>query len=91
MSGGAWKYQDKPLTPHESHNIRRDVSGTVPSRGYLDISEQLSSGQSEDVRVVAVLWCDGQCVRSQFAIEGVRARQHVGVIIEKHRDLWAVT
>lgn len=51
----------EPRTPHKSHDIGRDVSSTVPPSGYLDVSKHLADGQSENVRVVGVLWCDSKC------------------------------
>ena len=66
--------QNKPRTSHpqESHDVvlSREI---VPSSGELDVSEQLTNGQSENFRVVTVLWCDSQCVRSQLLVKICRA------------------
>ena len=83
--------KSKKSTSHKSHDVSRDVSSTVPPRGQLDISEQLSNGQGDNVRVVTVLWCDGQCVRSQLVVKIGRARQDIGVIIEERSNLRIVT
>ena len=36
-------YKTKTRTPHKSHDIGRDVSGTVPPSGYLDVSKHLTN------------------------------------------------
>jgi len=80
-------YKGKPRTPHKSHDVVLDESSTVPPNGQLDGSEQLTNGQSDDVRIVVVLWSDGQCVRCQIVVEIDRPRQGIGVVIEERNDL----
>lgn len=78
--------QDEPRTPQESHSVV-STRETVPSDGQLDVSEKLANGQSDDVLVVAVLWCDGECVRDHLVVEIGRASKYIGVVIEKRANL----
>lgn len=80
--------QNRPRTPHESHNVVLDVCNTIPPSGQLDVSEQLTHGQGDDVHVVALLWGDGQRVRSQLVVEIGRTCQSVRIVVEKRADLW---
>ena len=78
--------QGKPRTPEESHCVVL-ARKAVPSGGQLDVSEQLTDGQGNNVRIIAVLWRDGQCIRSQLVVKVGRACQGVGVVIEECNDL----
>ena len=80
----------EPRTLQEGHNVVL-TRKAAPSSGQLDVSEQLTNGQSENVRVVAVLWRDGQCVGSQLIVEIGCACQGIGVVIEDCTDLRGVT
>jgi len=63
------------------------VSSTVKPRSQLDVSEQLTNGQSDDVRVVLALLCDGPCVQSQLVVEIGRPRQYIGIVVEECNNL----